>query len=129
MAVVDDISIPITKLDKIFNIIDKKNAKKVPASSEAGSELPQATQALQVQQSTVISPKTTVVLIKRGRDTVGIVVDKLIKEQEVIVKPMPKILRGITGFSGSTILGNGDTILILDAITLLEDTKKLLNKK
>ena len=109
MAMVDEVSIPIMKLDKIMNMVEKKVETPDVAKVEENA-------------------KTYVVLIKRGRDIVGIVVDKLIKEQEVIVKPMPKILRGITGFSGSTILGNGDTILILDAITLLEDTKKLLTK-
>jgi len=47
-------------------------------------------------------------------------------ENEITVKPLPTILKNVKGFSGSTILGDGQTVLILDVISLLEDNKKLI---
>ena len=69
----------------------------------------------------------TIVLIKRGDSTAGLVVDRLVGEQEIVVKPLSHILRGTKGFSGSTILGDGTTVLILDAISLIESVQDIYN--
>ena len=63
------------------------------------------------------------VIIERGDDVAGIVVDQLEDELEIIVKPLSPVLRKIKGFSGSTILGDGRTVLILDVVGLLESRK------
>jgi two-component system chemotaxis sensor kinase CheA len=69
----------------------------------------------------------TVVLVKRGTTIVGIVVDSLIGKQEIIVKPLSSVLRNIKGFSGSTLLGDGQTILILDTMSIIENYKLIKN--
>ncbi|MBL4693806.1 chemotaxis protein CheA [Candidatus Gracilibacteria bacterium] len=61
----------------------------------------------------------TVVLVKRGKEVAGIVVDELLAQQEIIIKPLPQTLSTIKGFAGSTILGDGRTVLILDLVSLL----------
>jgi two-component system, chemotaxis family, sensor kinase CheA len=66
----------------------------------------------------------TAVLIKRGDGIAGLVIDKLAGEQEIVVKPLAPILRGAKGFSGSTILGDGSTILIIDTGGLIDGIKK-----
>jgi len=66
-----------------------------------------------------------VVIVKRGDNMAGLVIDKLVEEQEIIVKPLAPILRTIKGFSGSTILGNGKTVLVLDVVGLLENQSLL----
>ncbi len=70
-------------------------------------------------------PAQTVVLVKRGKETAGLVVDALLNEEQIIVKPLPHPLKGIGGFAGSTILGNGETILILDVLNLLHHHQRL----
>ena len=62
-----------------------------------------------------------VVLVKRGNEMAGIVVDELVGQQEIIVKPLPSVLRNSKVFSGSSILGDGRIILILDIVSLLEE--------
>jgi two-component system chemotaxis sensor kinase CheA len=69
----------------------------------------------------------TVVIVKRGKDRAGIVVDKIVGGYEIIVKPMAPVLRHLNGFSGSTILGDGRTILIIDVLTMLKSTRILQN--
>ena len=53
----------------------------------------------------------------RGRP-VGMAVDRLFGYDDVVVKPLGKALRGIRGFTGVTILGDGEMVLILDPNTL-----------
>ena len=47
-------------------------------------------------------------------------VDKLIGEQEIVVKPIPSYIKKVKGLSGCTQLGDGSIALILDAGGLTE---------
>ncbi len=55
-----------------------------------------------------------VVVTQVGPSLFGIIVDKLHDTEEIVVKPVPPILRHIGVFSGNTILGDGSVIMILD---------------
>jgi len=55
-----------------------------------------------------------VVVTQVGRETFGIVVDGVFHTEEIVVKPMSSKLRHIAMFSGTTILGDGAVIMILD---------------
>ncbi|VVB88027.1 Chemotaxis protein CheA [uncultured archaeon] len=61
-----------------------------------------------------------VVVVERGGSNVGIVVDHVLGQQEVIIKKLDnRLLRGVKGFAGATILGDGNVALILDVGTLI----------
>ncbi|NJD76801.1 MAG: chemotaxis protein CheA [Candidatus Methanoperedens sp.] len=61
-----------------------------------------------------------VVVVERGGSNVGLVVDQVVGQQEVIIKKLDNsLLKGIKGFAGATILGDGNVALILDVGTLL----------
>lgn len=49
----------------------------------------------------------------------GIVVDKLVGQKEIVIKPLGAYLKNIQGIAGSTILGDGRVIMILDTGELL----------
>ena len=55
-----------------------------------------------------------IVVTKVGAYTFGIVVDKVYDTQEIVVKPVAKVLKDLELFSGNTILGDGTVIMILD---------------
>jgi two-component system chemotaxis sensor kinase CheA len=55
-----------------------------------------------------------VVVTQLGASTFGLIVDELHDTEEIVVKPVPPILRHIGVFSGNTILGDGSVIMILD---------------
>ncbi len=59
------------------------------------------------------------VLLSIENQEVAMLVDECVGEQELLVKSLPPVLRGIKGFSGSTLLPDGRTILLLDAHGLL----------
>ena len=56
----------------------------------------------------------TIVVMQVGAYTFGIMVDRVFDMEEIVVKPVPRILRHIEAFSGNTILGDGSVIMILD---------------
>ena len=55
-----------------------------------------------------------VVVAQVGAFTFGIVVDEVFDTEEIVVKPMAPILKGLSVYSGTTILGDGSVIMILD---------------
>lgn len=62
----------------------------------------------------------TVVIVKKGDKLAGLVVDKLIGQQEIVIKPLGKYLSNSSKLiGGATILGDGEVALILDVNTLL----------
>ncbi len=65
----------------------------------------------------------TILIVEVGEARVGIEVDRVITQQEVAIKSLDKLLKGIRGFSGATILGDGKIALILDIASLIEDLK------
>jgi two-component system chemotaxis sensor kinase CheA len=44
----------------------------------------------------------------------GLAADELLGEQQAVIKPLGRLFQGISGVSGSTILGTGRVALILD---------------
>ena len=65
-------------------------------------------------------PYGHVVIVTVGTQRVGFVVDQLIGQEEVVIKPLGKMLQGTPGMSGATITGDGRIALILDVPGLLK---------
>ncbi len=61
----------------------------------------------------------TVVIVKKGDQQAGLVVDELIGQQEIVIKSLGKYINGNKLISGATILGDGEVALIIDANTLM----------
>jgi len=59
-----------------------------------------------------------VVVVRKGERQIGLVVDALIGQQEIVIKSLGKILSGIPGLAGAIIAGDGNVRLILDIATL-----------
>ncbi len=59
------------------------------------------------------------VVVRTERNNIALEIDHVTGEQELLVKSLPTLLRGIKGFSGSTLLPDGRTVLLLDAHGLL----------
>ncbi len=61
-----------------------------------------------------------VVIVSVGNQRVGFVVDQLIGQEEVVIKPLGKMLQGTDGMAGATITGDGTIALILDVPGMLK---------
>ena len=61
-----------------------------------------------------------VVVVSVGSQSMGLIVDELIGQEEVVIKPLGAMLQGTKGLSGATITGNGRIALILDLPELID---------
>jgi two-component system chemotaxis sensor kinase CheA len=62
-----------------------------------------------------------VVVAHVGTHRVGFVVDQLIGQEEVVIKPLGAYLQGLAGYAGATITGDGRIALILDVVSLMKN--------
>ncbi len=62
-----------------------------------------------------------VVIVGLAQHRVGIVVDELLGQQDVVIKPLGRALRGVPGIAGATELGGGRTVLLPDVSVLAEE--------
>lgn len=60
-----------------------------------------------------------VVIVRAGRQRMGIIVDELLGQQEIVIKSLGPLLAGLKGIAGATILANGEVALILDIPSLV----------
>jgi len=67
-----------------------------------------------------------VVVVSMGVQRIGFVVDQLIGQEEVVIKPLGAILHGMKGLAGATITGDGRISLILDIPGLMHIYAKRL---
>jgi two-component system, chemotaxis family, sensor kinase CheA len=105
VAVVDNEDVPMIRLDQRFGF-DKK-MKSLFYSEE---ELHKIKHVLRAE---------LLVISKAGGRQIGVVVDELISEQDIVVKPLKGIMKQPKGFAGITLLGDGKPALILDISTLV----------
>lgn len=72
------------------------------------------------QQGADLPEQGHVVIVTVGTQRVGFVVDQLVGQEEVVIKPLGTILHGTAGLSGATITGDGRIALIIDIPNLLK---------
>ncbi|HAA09091.1 MAG: chemotaxis protein CheW [Syntrophomonadaceae bacterium] len=64
------------------------------------------------------SDESYVVVVHKGNKQIGLVVDRLIGQQEIVIKSLGKVLAGTPGIAGAIVAGDGNVRLILDIDTL-----------
>jgi two-component system chemotaxis sensor kinase CheA len=65
-----------------------------------------------------VSDESYVVVVHKGNKQIGLVVDRLIGQQEIVIKSLGKVLAGTPGIAGAIVAGDGNVRLILDIDTL-----------
>ena len=79
-------------------------------------------QTLENEKETALGNVNIVVLQAEGQPF-GLVVDDILDTEEIVVKPLGKQLKGISAYSGATIMGDGRIALILDVLGLAQRAK------
>ncbi len=64
------------------------------------------------------------IILKIGIERLGLIVDALMDEQDVVMKPQSKLLKRIRNVSGATILGTGEVCMVLNPSDLLKSARK-----
>ncbi len=71
-------------------------------------------EVLRIEESKAAADDRLIAIIGYGTQRFGIIVDRVDDAEEIVVKPLAPMLRGVKLFAGSTILGDGSVVLILD---------------
>lgn len=122
---VEKYAIPLGNIDTIEDIMPDEI--KLVQSKEVihlrGSVIPiiRMNEVLEMEdyESSSEGDSHIVVVVKKGDQRVGLVVDKLLGQQETVIKSMGHHITNAKLFSGATILGDGEVALILDTNTLI----------
>ena len=64
-----------------------------------------------------------VVVLGLGAQKLGLIVDSLVGQEEIVIKSMGDYLKGIEGIAGATIRGDGGVTLIVDVVALMHMAK------
>ncbi len=72
------------------------------------------------QRNAPLPKEGHVVVVHIGNQRVGFIVDELIGQEEVVIKPLGALLHGLAGLAGATITGDGGIAIILDVPGLLK---------
>lgn len=70
-----------------------------------------------------------ILLVKNGEKRVGMVIDQIVGEYQIVVKPLGRFLRKVDMISGASVMGDGSLSLIVDTTRLINYNKALRNKK
>ncbi|HEY7347248.1 MAG TPA: Hpt domain-containing protein [Ktedonobacterales bacterium] len=116
-------AIPMSLVEQIgrLDYAERTNVLGVPAITVRGEAYALAPLAsllgLQAQR---IEDRSSVLLVAAGRQHYALVVDSVLGKQEIVAKNLGLHLREVRGVAGATVLGNGQVVLILDVLKLLE---------
>ncbi|MBP7553159.1 MAG: chemotaxis protein CheA [Spirochaetes bacterium] len=69
-----------------------------------------------------------IVVVSFERRKIGLVVNNLIGEQDIVIKALDEVLKNNEGIAGATVLGDGKIALILDTSTLVKTALREINK-
>ena len=70
-----------------------------------------------------------VVILGLGATKIGLIVDRFIGQEEIVIKSLGEFLKGLPGIAGATIRGDGRVTLIVDVGSLMKLAKETHNKK
>ncbi|GAB1430846.1 response regulator [Ignavibacteria bacterium] len=106
-------------VDAERSAISTVNLREVIRIREQVLPLLRLRETLQTPYENEATAKEYVVVVGLAHQRIGIVVDKLFGQQEIVIKPLSSLLGSIQGIAGSTILGDGRVIMIVDIAELL----------
>jgi two-component system, chemotaxis family, sensor kinase CheA len=64
------------------------------------------------------------IILQVGEERLGLLVDALVDEQDVVLKPQSKLLKRVRNVAGATILGTGEVCMVLNPNDLLKSVRK-----
>lgn len=116
-------AIPLGSIDSTINIqpTDIKTVQNREVIVLRGEIIP----IIRMEQTLFVphvkdSDEIFVVVVHAGEAKAGLVVDRLIGQQEIVIKTLGNLFQGLKMFSGATVLGDGRIALILDVATILQ---------
>jgi two-component system, chemotaxis family, sensor kinase CheA len=66
-------------------------------------------------------PRQFVVVVGLAQHRIGLLVDELLGQQDIVIKPLGSVLKDVPGIAGATELGGKRTVLVLDVAAIVEE--------
>lgn len=85
-------------------------------------------EALDVEKTVTESQDVNIVVVQVGDDQFGLIVTEVFDTEEIVVKPVGHLLKDIDVFQGTTILGDGRVIMILDVAGIASQFSKQITQ-
>jgi len=119
-------TLPLLRLDRLFELKNRARLAIPGNGSRDRNELDAGEETLAPAPAEPVAPgsdRGEIYVVKVGiaERGLGIIVDKLWGRQDIVIKSVGDILKGIRGIAGATELGNQRTILVLDVLDLMEE--------
>ncbi len=126
-------TIPLSTVEETLRVpIDKISTiegAEVMSFRESTLPLVRMSDLFNLQDGSVDLEQSFIVVVSTGMKRMGLVVDDLLGQEEVVIKPLADYIQEKSGFSGATILGDGRISLILDVYELINLSIKRNIKK
>ncbi len=100
--------LPLLRLKEAFGLQQEKERQQVSSAN------------LDHGDNGFSQERSFVVVIGLAEKKIGVIVDELLGQQEIVIKPLGRYLINTPGFAGATTLGDGRIVLILDVVGLIE---------
>ncbi|MBL4938020.1 chemotaxis protein CheA [Clostridium sp. YIM B02515] len=117
----ETMAISLGYIDRVIDykddLVKKTNNKEVIIYNGNVIPLIRVNKKLEIETSE--NGKNYIVIVKVGEKVVGLLVDSLFGQKEIVIKPLGKTLQGLKEYIGATILGDGLVTLILDVAALI----------
>ncbi|HUT55402.1 MAG TPA: chemotaxis protein CheA [bacterium] len=121
-------TLPLLRLDKLFGLTPGGNGGKgsgrkteAAAGEDTGKDVPADARENGEAEKEGEGREIYVVKVGIADRGLGIIVDRLWGRQDIVIKSVGEVLKGIKGIAGATELGNQRTILVLDVMDLMEE--------
>jgi two-component system chemotaxis sensor kinase CheA len=122
----EQFAIPLTSVEESLRIYSKeiRTVERREVFTLRDTTLPLLRLAdafdLPAQREETPDTKWFVVVTRSGEKTAGILVDALVRQQEVVIKSIGERLKTIPGIAGATEVGEGEIVLVVDVGSLIE---------
>jgi two-component system chemotaxis sensor kinase CheA len=122
----EQFAIPLTSVEESLRIYGKEirtvERREVFTLRDSTLPLLRLADAFDMPERREETPDTKwfVVVTRAGEKTAGILVDALVRQQEVVIKSIGERLKTIPGIAGATEVGEGEIVLVIDVGSLIE---------
>ncbi len=99
--------LPLVRLDEVLN-------RDKPLGDVDRAEIVRRYHGTERTPETTTKREIVFAVVKVGGERMGLIVDDILGTEEIVVKPLHRVLRRLVCFSGGTIMGDGRVALILD---------------
>ena len=114
----------------LVDLLELKNREWLPNNPEWRQESwREVNRQIQGEFMTSNSPKMSCIILKVGEERLGLFIDALIDEQDVVIKPQSQLLKRVRNVSGATILGTGEVCMVLNPHDLIKSVRKQVSSR